>query len=84
MLKLSHYPYLNRPATSATLPVSFMARCSKCDAETELHIGGVPVCLRCEEQFQPPALFNRGNRYDLVGSSGEAPLVDSKARFPKR
>ena len=36
-----------------------MAKCFQCHAETELHIAGLPVCIRCmeavEKGYKPPA-----------------------------
>jgi hypothetical protein len=30
-----------------------MAKCARCGDETDLYIGEIPVCLKCEEELRP-------------------------------
>jgi hypothetical protein len=36
-----------------------MAKCSNCDASTELHINNVPVCLKCDASVPRELLVRR-------------------------
>ena len=44
-----------------------MTKCVECGADTQLYIGGVPVCLKCQEHLSPR---------DIVEE-----FVEPKARF---
>jgi hypothetical protein len=30
-----------------------MTKCVQCAADTQLYIGGIPVCLKCQEHLSP-------------------------------
>jgi len=30
-----------------------MEKCERCGAETELFVGGIPICLKCQEELAP-------------------------------
>jgi hypothetical protein len=52
-----------------------MARCSYCDAETQLYVNGSPVCIECSEQNDPvrkPPQSSRGNLADVNASLNAA------------
>jgi hypothetical protein len=31
-----------------------MEKCSRCGADTQLHVNGVPVCANCDKQTETP------------------------------
>lgn len=39
-----------------------MAKCSHCQAETELYVSGVPTCLKCAEEIQAERDKNQGRQ----------------------
>ena len=51
-----------------------MAECAYCKADTELYVGGVPICLKCSEEREakrkPP--IERDVRTSLIQGIAEA------------
>jgi len=35
--------------------LSSLAKCAICGTETELHVGGVPICVKCQESSVLPS-----------------------------
>jgi hypothetical protein len=41
-----------------------MAKCKICEAETELHVAGKPLCLACDKKLQ----VDPNHSYSLLGA----------------
>jgi hypothetical protein len=43
-----------------------MAKCCRCQAETELFVNGLPICIKCSAEFESTQQNQAGIRAKLI------------------